>query len=223
MWKYVHPRIASHFPIYIYIYICGDYSVIDDRIIFCTYSVLLTTHVYTALYDRFILLVCKFWIAYLYLRSYLFEFVNHFSELCKWYTIGKLRKIHNFFILKLFSNFQWFKFNFENQKHSKTRLKHIFNLFSKPQIRITHMIPHWKAIEIAQLCYLCKFFQIRHAFWTILKILKFRSIQKWAYYNLSRFSQRFVGMMQIIWCWIDMEQTQLFHVLSFFKFCTIFE
>jgi hypothetical protein len=44
----------------IYIYIHGDYSVIDDRIIFCTYSVLLTIHVYTALYDRIVLLVCKF-------------------------------------------------------------------------------------------------------------------------------------------------------------------
>jgi hypothetical protein len=43
-----------------YIYIHGDYSVIDDRIIFYTYSVLLMTHVCTALYDRIILLVCKF-------------------------------------------------------------------------------------------------------------------------------------------------------------------
>jgi hypothetical protein len=159
----------------------------------------------------------------LYLRSYLFELVNRFSKLCKWYTVGKLRKIHNFFMLKLFSNFQWFKFNFKNRKHSKTRLKRIFNLFSKPQFGITHMICHWKAIKIAQLCYLCKFFQIRHGFWTILKILEFGSIQKRADCNLSRFSQRFVGMMQIIWSWIDMEQTQLFHVLSFFKFCIVFE
>jgi hypothetical protein len=67
-------------------------------------------------------------------------------------------------MLKLFTNFQWFKFNFENRKHLKTRLKRIFNLFSKPQIGIMHMIRHWKDIEIAQLCYLCKFFQIRHAF-----------------------------------------------------------
>jgi hypothetical protein len=118
-------------------------------------------------------------------------------------------------MLKLFSNFQWFKFNFENRKHSKTRLKRILNLFSKPQIRITHMIRHWKAIEIAQLCYLCKCFQIPHAFWIFLKILEFRSIQKWADYNLSRFSKPFVGIMQIIWHWIDMEHMQLFHVLSF--------
>jgi hypothetical protein len=117
-----------------HIYIHGDYSIIDDRIIFCTYYVLLTTHVCTALYDRFILLVCKFWTAYLYLRSYLFELLNRFSKLCKWYTVGNLRKIRNFFMLKLFSNFQWFKFNFENRKHSKTRLKRIFNLFSKTQI-----------------------------------------------------------------------------------------
>jgi hypothetical protein len=206
-----------------YIYIHGDYSVIDDRIIFCIYSILLMTHDCTALYDRIVLLVCKFWTAYLYLRSYLFELVNRFSELCKWYTVGKLRKICNFFILIFFSNFQWFKFNFENRKHSKTWQKHIFNLFSKPQIRITHMIHHWKAIEIAQLCYLYKFFQIHHRFWTILKILEFGSIQKRVDCNLSRFSQRFVEMMQIIWRWIDMEQTQLFHVLSFFKLCTVFE
>jgi hypothetical protein len=77
------------------------------------------------LYDRIVLLVCKFWTANLYLRSYLFEFVNRFSELCKWYTIGKLRKIRNFFMLKLFSNFHWFKFNFENRKHSK----HVWNVF----------------------------------------------------------------------------------------------
>jgi hypothetical protein len=165
----------------------------------------------------------QIWTANLYLCSYLFEFVNCFSELCKWYTVGKLWKIRNFFMLKLFPNFQWFKFNFENRKHSKTRLKRNFHLFSKPQIRITYMIRHWKAIEIAQLCYLRKFFQIHHGFWTILKILEFRSIQKRADCNLSRFSQRFVRMMQIIWHWIDMEQTQLFHVLSFFKFCTVFE
>jgi hypothetical protein len=173
-----------------YIYIHGDYSVIDDRIIFCTYSILLTTHVCTS-YDT--CLYCfvwqnrtarlQIWTANLYLRSYLFEFVNRFSELCKWYTVGKLQKIRNFFMSKLFSNFQWFKFNFENQKHSKTCLKRIFHLFSKPQIRIMHMIRHWKAIEIAQLCYLWKFFQIRHAFWTILKILEFGSIRKRADYN----------------------------------------
>jgi hypothetical protein len=166
-------------------YIKRDYSIIDDRIIFCIYSILLTTYVCTS-YDT--CLYCfvwqnrtarlQIWTANLYLRSYLFEFVNYFSELYKWYTVGKLRKIRNFFMLKLFSNFQWFKFNFENRKHSKTRLKRIFHLFSKPQIRITHMIRHLKATKIAQLCYLCKFFQIRHGFWTILKILKFRSIQK---------------------------------------------
>jgi hypothetical protein len=55
---------------------------------------------------------------------------------------------------KLFSNFQWFKFNFENRKHSKTHLKRIFHLFSNPQIRITQMIRHWKAIEIAQLFFI---------------------------------------------------------------------
>jgi hypothetical protein len=181
------------------------------------------THVCTALYDRFILLVCKFCTAYLYLRSYSVELVNRFSELCKWYTVGKLWKIRNFFVLKLFSNYQWFKFNFKNRKPMKTRLKRIFNLFSKPQIGITHMIYRWKATEIAQLCYLWKFFQIRHAFWTILKIPEFGSIQKRADCNLSSFSQRFVGMMQIIWRWIDIEQTQLFRVLSFFKFCTVFE
>jgi hypothetical protein len=159
----------------------------------------------------------------LYLRSYSVELVNRFSELCKWYNVGKLRKIHNLFVLKLFSNYQWFKFNFENRKPMKTRLKRIFNLFSKPQIRITHMIYRWKAIEIAQLCYLWKFFQICHSFWTILKTLEFRSIQKRADCNLGSFSQRFVRMMQIIWRWIGMEQTQLFCVLSFFKFCTVFE
>jgi hypothetical protein len=199
--------------------------------------VLLTTHVCTS-YDTclyflrhmFVLHVwqnrtarLQIWTANLYVRSYLFEFVNCFSELCKWYTVGKLQKIRNFFMLKLFSNFQWFKFNFENRKHSKTRLKRIFHLYSKPQIRITHMIRHWKAIEIAKLCYLCKFFQIRHAFWTILKILEFASIRKRADCNLSRFPKGFVGIMQIIWCWIDMEQTQLFHVLSFFKFRTVFK
>jgi hypothetical protein len=68
------------------------------------------------------------------------------------------------FHVKTFLNFLWFKFNFENRKHLKTHLKHIFHLFSKPKIRLTHMIRHWKAIEIAQLCYLCKFFQIRYAF-----------------------------------------------------------
>jgi hypothetical protein len=209
--------------IWVYIYIHGDYSVIDDRIIFCTYYVLLTTHICTALYDRFILLVYKFWTAYLYLHSYSVELVNRSSKLCKWYTVRKLQKIHNFFVLKLFSNYQWFKFNFENRKPMKTRPKRIFNLFSKPQIRITHMIYRWKATEIAQLCYLWKFFQIRHAFWTILKILEFGSIQKRGDSNLSSFSQRFVEMIQIIWRWIDMEQTQLFRVLSFFKFCTAFE
>jgi hypothetical protein len=180
----------THTHIYIYIYIHGDYSVIDDRIIFCTYFVHLMTYVCTS-YDTCLYWFLwqnrtahlQIWTANLYLCSYLFEFVNHFSELCKWYTVGKLRKIRNFFMLKLFSNFQWFKFNFENRKHSKTRLKRIFNLFSKPHIRITHMIRHWKAIEISQLCYLCKFFQICHAFWTILKILEFRSIQKRAEYN----------------------------------------
>jgi hypothetical protein len=34
----------------IYIYLHGDYSVIDDRIIFCIYFILLTTHVCTS-YD----------------------------------------------------------------------------------------------------------------------------------------------------------------------------
>jgi hypothetical protein len=133
----------------------GGYSArINDRIIFCTYSLLLTTHVCTALYDRIVLLICKFWTACLYLRSYLFELLNCLSEWCKWYTVGKLQKICNFFMLKLFSHFQYFKFKFENRKDSKTRLKRIFNLFSKPQIRIIHLIGRWKATEIAQLCYL---------------------------------------------------------------------
>jgi hypothetical protein len=100
----LHPH-----SLYIYIYTHGDYSVIDDRIIFCTYSILLTTYVYTS-YDT--CLYCfvwqnrtahlQIWTANLYLRSYLFEFINHFSELCKWYIVGKLRKIRNFFMLNFF-------------------------------------------------------------------------------------------------------------------------
>jgi hypothetical protein len=43
---------------YIYIYIHWDYSVIDDRIIFCTYSILLMTHVCTS-YDT--CLYCFVW------------------------------------------------------------------------------------------------------------------------------------------------------------------
>jgi hypothetical protein len=48
---FVRIELGARAPrIYIYIYIHGDYSVIDDRIIFCTYFVLLTTYVCTA-YD----------------------------------------------------------------------------------------------------------------------------------------------------------------------------
>jgi hypothetical protein len=41
----------------LYIYIYRDYSIINDRIIFCIYSVLLTRQVCIALYDYTILLV----------------------------------------------------------------------------------------------------------------------------------------------------------------------
>jgi hypothetical protein len=67
------------------------------------------------------------------------------------------------------------------------------------------------------------FFQICYDFWTILKILEFGSIQKWADYNLNLFSQPLVRMMQIIWCWIGNERVQFFCILSFLKFCTNFK
>jgi hypothetical protein len=158
-------------------YIYGDYFIINNRIIFYICSVLFASYVYTTLYDssvayclfvNFELLLCIYTVIYL-------NFLNCFSELCKWYTVRKLQKICNFFILKLFLNFQWFKFNFENWKHSKTRPKCIFNLFSKIQIRIMHMIRRWKDTKIAQRSFFGKKFQIRHEFWTILKILEFSS------------------------------------------------
>jgi hypothetical protein len=42
---------------YMYKYMHRDYSIINDKIIFCTCSVQLTRHVCTALYDYTVLLV----------------------------------------------------------------------------------------------------------------------------------------------------------------------
>jgi hypothetical protein len=78
-----HHNLLLGFPTRRHIYIYGDYSVIDDRIILYTCSVLLSIHVCIALYDSSVLLSCNFWTVCLYLHSYLFELVNCFLKLCK--------------------------------------------------------------------------------------------------------------------------------------------